>query len=82
MPGPTPDRADNAVSPAGDSDGAALAAAGPAVRGGYVDPDPVFQQIYRTTFKNQRGEVVCEADSWCFRTERETARERSWFESV
>ena len=35
-----------------------------------------IQQIYRTTFTNQRGERVCEADSWCFRTERETARER------
>ena len=35
-----------------------------------------FQQIYRTTFVNQDGAVVCEADSWCFRTERDTARER------
>jgi len=34
------------------------------------------QQIYRTTFVNQDGAVVCEADSWCFRTERDTARER------
>ena len=35
-----------------------------------------IQQIYRTTFRNQAGELVCEADSWCFRTERDTARER------
>ena len=40
-----------------------------------------IQQIYRTTFKNQRGEIVCEADSWCFRTERETARERGKYKS-
>jgi len=36
-----------------------------------------IQQIYRTTFRNQREEVVCVADSWCFRTERDTARERA-----
>src|SRR5437016_921625 len=35
-----------------------------------------IQQVYRTTFRNQAGELVCEADSWCFRTERDTARER------
>src|SRR5215831_12490302 len=35
-----------------------------------------FQQIYRTTFSDRDGAVVCEADSWCFRTERDTARER------
>jgi len=35
-----------------------------------------IQQTYRTTFTNQDGRVVCEADSWCFRTERDTARER------
>jgi acyl dehydratase len=40
-----------------------------------------IQQIYRTTFRNQRGEVVCEADSWCFRTERDTARERGKYKS-
>ena len=40
-----------------------------------------IQQIYRTTFTNQRGERVCEADSWCFRTERETARERGKYKS-
>ena len=36
-----------------------------------------IQQIYRTTFRNQRDAVVCVADSWCFRTERDTARERA-----
>ncbi len=36
-----------------------------------------IQQIYRTTFRNQRDDVVCVADSWCFRTERDTARERA-----
>ncbi len=34
-----------------------------------------IQQIYRVHFYNQRDELVCEADSWCFRTERDTARE-------
>jgi len=40
-----------------------------------------IQQIYRTTFRNARGEPVCEADSWCFRTERDTARERGKYET-
>jgi acyl dehydratase len=35
-----------------------------------------IQQIYRTTFTSHEGAVVCVADSWCFRTERDTARER------
>ena len=35
-----------------------------------------IQQIYRCEFYNQRGEMVAEGDSWCFRTERDTARER------
>jgi acyl dehydratase len=35
-----------------------------------------FKQTYRTTFRRPDGAVVCEADSWCFRTERDTARER------
>jgi len=34
-----------------------------------------IQQTYRTTFRNQHGAEVCKADSWCFRTERDTARE-------
>ncbi|HUN50815.1 MAG TPA: MaoC family dehydratase N-terminal domain-containing protein [Candidatus Sulfotelmatobacter sp.] len=33
------------------------------------------QQIYHVNFFNQRGELVCEADSWCFRTDRDQARE-------
>ncbi len=34
------------------------------------------QQIYHVDFFNQKGELVSEADSWCFRTERDEARER------
>jgi len=34
------------------------------------------QQIYRCQFFNQNKELVAEGDSWCFRTERDTARER------
>ncbi|MBI3824768.1 MAG: MaoC family dehydratase N-terminal domain-containing protein [Candidatus Rokubacteria bacterium] len=41
-----------------------------------------IQQVYRTTFTNQDGHVVCEADSWCFRTERDTARERGKYRAV
>ncbi len=40
------------------------------------------QQIYRTTFKDRDGAVVCRADSWCFRTERDTARERGKYAPV
>jgi acyl dehydratase len=35
-----------------------------------------IKQTYRTTFADDAGIVVCEADSWCFRTERDAARER------
>ncbi|HET7341921.1 MAG TPA: MaoC family dehydratase N-terminal domain-containing protein [Methylomirabilota bacterium] len=35
-----------------------------------------IKQTYRTRFADDAGGVVCEADSWCFRTERDTARER------
>ena len=35
-----------------------------------------IQQIYRAEFYNQNNELVAEGDSWCFRTERDTARER------
>jgi acyl dehydratase len=35
-----------------------------------------IQQIYRTTFRRDDGAIVAEVDSWCFRTERDTARER------
>jgi acyl dehydratase len=34
-----------------------------------------IQQIYHVIFYNQNGEMIAEADSWCFRTERDTARE-------
>src|SRR5205823_5013875 len=34
-----------------------------------------IRQTYRTTFVDDAGAIVCEADSWCFRTERDTARE-------
>jgi acyl dehydratase len=33
------------------------------------------QQVYRVSFRNQKGEVLAEADSWCFRTDRDIARE-------
>jgi acyl dehydratase len=36
-----------------------------------------IKQTYRTTFRDAAGAAVCEADSWCFRTERDTARERA-----
>jgi acyl dehydratase len=41
-----------------------------------------IQQTYRTRFTNQDGAVVAEADSWCFRTERDTARERATYAAV
>lgn len=34
------------------------------------------QQIYHVDFYNQHGDLVADADSWCFRTERDHARER------
>ncbi|MCH9670594.1 MAG: MaoC family dehydratase N-terminal domain-containing protein [Gammaproteobacteria bacterium] len=33
------------------------------------------QQIYHVNFYNQDGDLVSEADSWCFRTDRDIARE-------
>lgn len=35
-----------------------------------------IQQIYRCEFYNQTGALVAAGDSWCFRTERDTAREQ------
>jgi acyl dehydratase len=35
-----------------------------------------IQQIYHAEFYNQHGELVAAGDSWCFRTERDTAREQ------
>jgi acyl dehydratase len=34
------------------------------------------QQIYHVDFRNQDGALVAAADSWCFRTDRDWARER------
>lgn len=35
-----------------------------------------IQQVYRVKFFNEKtGELLADADSWCFRTERDTARE-------
>ena len=34
------------------------------------------QQIYHVRFFNQHGDRVAEADSWCFRTDRDEAREK------
>ena len=34
------------------------------------------QQIYHVDFFDGDGNLLCGADSWCFRTERDTARER------
>jgi acyl dehydratase len=35
-----------------------------------------IQQIYHVDFYNQHGDLVADADSWCFRTERDHAREQ------
>lgn len=34
-----------------------------------------IQQVYHVNFYNQKGAKVAEADSWCFRTDRDQARE-------
>ena len=34
------------------------------------------QQIYHVNFYNPQGDLVAEADSWCFRTDRDQAREQ------
>jgi acyl dehydratase len=34
-----------------------------------------IQQVYHVKFFNQHGDKVAEADSWCFRTDRDQARE-------
>ncbi len=34
-----------------------------------------FQQIYHVEFTDTEGSLLCVGDSWCFRTERDTARE-------
>ena len=35
-----------------------------------------IQQTYHVDFYNQQGDLVADADSWCFRTERDHAREQ------
>jgi len=35
-----------------------------------------IQQIYHVNFFNPEGDLIAEADSWCFRTERDQAREQ------
>ena len=35
-----------------------------------------IQQVYHVNFYNQDSDLLCEADSWCFRTDRDIARER------
>ncbi|MBR0689482.1 MaoC family dehydratase N-terminal domain-containing protein [Bradyrhizobium manausense] len=35
-----------------------------------------IQQTYHVDFFNQQGDLVAEADSWCFRTERDHARDQ------
>lgn len=34
-----------------------------------------IQQVYHVRFFNQRNELVADAESWCFRTDRDVARE-------
>ena len=34
-----------------------------------------IQQVYHVDFFNQKGELVADAESWCFRTDRDIARE-------
>ncbi len=34
-----------------------------------------FQQIYHVELSSSDGQLLCSGDSWCFRTERDTARE-------
>lgn len=41
-----------------------------------------IKQTYRTTFVADAGDAVAEVDSWCFRTERDTARERRKYAPV
>jgi acyl dehydratase len=35
-----------------------------------------IRQIYHVNFFNQHGDLLAEADSWCFRTDRDDAREK------
>jgi acyl dehydratase len=40
------------------------------------------KQTYQVAFHNQNGELVCEAYSWCIRTQRDVARARAIRETV
>ncbi len=40
------------------------------------------QQTYAVRFTNQRSELIADCDSWCFRTERDTARRRGKYRPV
>lgn len=41
-----------------------------------------FQQVYRVLFHDDQGDLVCEGESYCFRTERDTARSRGKYEDI
>src|SRR5262245_13482606 len=41
-----------------------------------------FQQIYEVEFRDEAGALVAVGDSYCFRTERDTARERGKYEEI
>jgi acyl dehydratase len=41
-----------------------------------------FQQIYEVEFRDPAGDLVAIGDSYCFRTERDTARERGKYEEI
>jgi acyl dehydratase len=41
-----------------------------------------IQQIYTTEFFDQAGDLVARADSWCMRTERDTARQKGKYQAV
>ena len=41
-----------------------------------------FQQIYEVDFSDDKGNVIASGDSYCFRTERDSARERGKYEPV
>ena len=40
------------------------------------------KQVYRVRFYNQDRELVCQADSWCIRTQRDVARQRATREMI
>jgi acyl dehydratase len=41
-----------------------------------------WQQIYRVPFRTPDGELVCTGHSYCFRTERDTARETKKYDEI